>query len=86
MTHCAGYHAAAVARGTSVAALGVDGEPHGPVAAGVRELITLPEQRSRLERLDATHPDVHWDRLLFSAKESVWTASTGGGGSVKGWW
>jgi 4'-phosphopantetheinyl transferase EntD len=49
-------------------------------------LITLPEQRSRLERLDATHPDVHWDRLLFSAKESVWTASTGGGGSVTGWW
>ncbi|MFF4689931.1 hypothetical protein [Streptomyces sp. NPDC001307] len=30
MTHCAGYHAAAVARGRSVAALGVDGEPHGP--------------------------------------------------------
>ncbi|MEV8559260.1 hypothetical protein AB0478_22975 [Streptomyces sp. NPDC051917] len=52
MTHCAGYHAAAVARGTSVAALGVDGEPHGPVAEGVRELITLPEERSGLERLD----------------------------------
>ncbi|MGW5432958.1 hypothetical protein ACWET9_38100 [Streptomyces sp. NPDC004059] len=85
MTHCAGYHAAAVARGTSVAALGVDGEPHGPVAEGARELITLPEERSGLERLDATHRHMHWDRLLFSAKESVWTASTGGGGSVTGW-
>jgi 4'-phosphopantetheinyl transferase EntD len=72
MTHCVGYHAAAVARGASVAALGVDGEPNEPVPEGVRELITLPEERSVLERLGAAHPDVHWDRLLFSAKESVY--------------
>ncbi|MFG1876157.1 4'-phosphopantetheinyl transferase [Sphaerisporangium sp. NPDC049003] len=74
MTHCVRYHAAAVARGASIAALGVDGEPNEPVPEGVRELITLPEERSVLERLGAAHPDVHWDRLLFSAKESVYKA------------
>ncbi|MFD9093328.1 4'-phosphopantetheinyl transferase [Streptomyces collinus] len=74
MTHCAGYHAAAVAPLASVASLGVDGEPDEPVPEGVRELITLPEERTVLDRLGAAHPGVHWDRLLFSAKESVYKA------------
>ncbi|GGS54915.1 4'-phosphopantetheinyl transferase [Streptomyces cinerochromogenes] len=74
MTHCAGYHAAAVAPVASVAALGVDGEPNEPVPEGVRELITLPEERPVLDRLGAARPGVHWDRLLFSAKESVYKA------------
>ncbi|MFF0836619.1 MULTISPECIES: 4'-phosphopantetheinyl transferase [unclassified Streptomyces] len=74
MTHCVGYHAAAVARDASIAALGVDAEPNEPVPEGVCELITLPEERSVLERLGPAHPDVHWDRLLFSAKESVYKA------------
>lgn len=74
MTHCAGYHAAAVAPVASIASLGVDGEPNQPVSEGVRELITLPEERTVLARLGATHPGVHWDSLLFSAKESVYKA------------
>ncbi|WP_263980321.1 4'-phosphopantetheinyl transferase superfamily protein [Streptomyces naphthomycinicus] len=74
MTHCAGYHAAAVALAESVAALGVDGEPDEPLSDDVRRLITLPEERPVLQRLGAAHPGVHWDRLLFSAKESVYKA------------
>ncbi|MBO0877952.1 MAG: 4'-phosphopantetheinyl transferase, partial [Pseudonocardia sp.] len=30
MTHCAGYRAAAVARASDVAAVGIDAEPHEP--------------------------------------------------------
>lgn len=74
MTRCDGYHAAAAARSTSIAAIGVDGEPNEPVSEGVRELITLPEERPVLERLAHSYPDVAWDRLLFSAKESVYKA------------
>ncbi|MFC9285303.1 4'-phosphopantetheinyl transferase [Streptomyces sp. NPDC057052] len=74
MTHCVGYHAAAVARDASVAAVGVDAEPDEPVPEGVRELIVLPEEGSVLERLGAAHPDLHGDRLLFSAEESVYKA------------
>ncbi|MGW4758310.1 4'-phosphopantetheinyl transferase superfamily protein, partial [Streptomyces chartreusis] len=33
-----------------------------------------PAEADRLRRLAGDHPDVHWDRLLFSAKESVYKA------------
>ncbi|WEB45785.1 4'-phosphopantetheinyl transferase superfamily protein [Streptomyces yunnanensis] len=34
--------------------------------------MTTPTERTHLQDLDATHPDIPWDRLLFSAKESVY--------------
>jgi 4'-phosphopantetheinyl transferase EntD len=36
------------------------------------ELIALDEERVRLRELTARMPDICWDRLLFSAKESVY--------------
>ncbi|MEV4432753.1 4'-phosphopantetheinyl transferase superfamily protein [Streptomyces sp. NPDC049555] len=72
MTHCDGYRAAAVARRTRVASVGIDAEPHAPLPAGVEKLVALPEERRILDRLTASHPDVAWDRLLFSAKESTY--------------
>ncbi|MFJ8585182.1 4'-phosphopantetheinyl transferase [Streptomyces sp. NPDC093595] len=73
MTHCAGYRAAAVAPGTALAALGIDAEPNLPLPDdGVTALVTLPEERPHLAALAAHHPEVHWDRLLFSAKETVY--------------
>lgn len=36
--------------------------------------MALPTEVDRLERLGARTPAVHWDRLLFSAKESVYKA------------
>ena len=74
MTHCDGYRAAAVARLGSAVSIGVDAEPHAPLPDGLEESMTLPEERRALARLRASHPDVAWDRLLFSAKESVYKA------------
>ncbi|WP_338493618.1 4'-phosphopantetheinyl transferase superfamily protein [Streptomyces sp. SJL17-4] len=72
MTHCAGYRGAVAAPATALTGLGIDAEPHGPLRPGVLEYVTLPAERERLAHLARTHPSTHWDRLLFSAKESVY--------------
>jgi 4'-phosphopantetheinyl transferase EntD len=74
ITHCAGYRGAAVARAEQVITLGIDAEPAQPLPAGVLDLISLPRERQMLADLAAGHRDVPWDRLLFSAKESVYKA------------
>jgi 4'-phosphopantetheinyl transferase EntD len=72
ITHCAGYRAGAVARSGAIAGLGVDAEPNKPLPAGVLHPIPLAGARARLDGLLASTPAVCWDRLLFSAKESVY--------------
>lgn len=74
MTHCAGYRAAAVARAADIASLGIDAEPHEALPDGMLPSVARPEEIARLTRLYARSPDVHWDRLTFSAKESVYKA------------
>ncbi|HEY8978192.1 MAG TPA: 4'-phosphopantetheinyl transferase superfamily protein [Streptomyces sp.] len=74
MTHCAGYCAAALVREGDLASLGIDAEPHDRLPEGVQSAIALPAEEERLAALTAAHPGVHWDRLLFSAKESVYKA------------
>ena len=75
MTHCAGYCAAAVARTGDVPVLGIDAEVHAPLPEGVLDLVSLETERERLAKLSAQVPGtVHWDRVLFSAKESVYKA------------
>jgi 4'-phosphopantetheinyl transferase EntD len=75
MTHCAGYCAAAVARSGEVSALGIDAEVHAPLPEGVLDLISLESERALLAELTERVPGaVHWDRVLFSAKESVYKA------------
>ncbi|WP_128375763.1 4'-phosphopantetheinyl transferase family protein [Streptomyces cavernae] len=74
MTHCEGYAAAALARSADLASLGVDAEAHLPLPEGVMEAVALPAEQERHDRLSVEHPAVHWDRLLFSAKESVYKA------------
>lgn len=74
MTHCDGYRAAAIARQADASTVGIDAEPHGPLPEGVLDLVSLPAERHRLARLVAARPTVHWDRVLFSAKESVYKA------------
>jgi 4'-phosphopantetheinyl transferase EntD len=74
ITHCAGYRACAVARQRDVLTLGVDAEPHGPLPGGVLDAVAGPQEQARLTELTTAHPGVHWDRLLFSAKESVYKA------------
>jgi 4'-phosphopantetheinyl transferase EntD len=74
ITHCAGYRAAAVARAGEVLTIGVDAEPNDVLPAGVLDAVSLPGERARLRHLAATAPGTCWDRLLFSAKESVYKA------------
>jgi 4'-phosphopantetheinyl transferase EntD len=74
ITHCAGYRGAAVARTAEIAAIGLDAEPDDELPEGVLDVIALPGERARLRALSAAMPGVHWDRLLFSAKESVYKA------------
>jgi 4'-phosphopantetheinyl transferase EntD len=74
ITHCAGYRAAAVARRSDVASIGIDAEPHERLPEGVQEAVTGEQEREHLRRLADENPGVHWDRLLFSAKESVYKA------------
>ncbi|WP_430783611.1 4'-phosphopantetheinyl transferase family protein [Actinoplanes sp. G11-F43] len=74
ITHCDGYRAAAVVRTGAVASVGIDAEPHGPLPSGVLRVVTAPGDAEHLAALAAEDPSVHWDRLLFSAKESVYKA------------
>ncbi|MET9833578.1 4'-phosphopantetheinyl transferase superfamily protein [Streptomyces sp. NPDC006385] len=74
MTHCDGYGAAALVRTCDLASLGIDAEPHQTLPEGVLPAVALPAEADRLRRLAGDHPEVHWDRLLFSAKESVYKA------------
>lgn len=72
ITHCPGYCAAAVALERDLAAVGIDAEPHEALPAGVLEAISAPAERAALEALPSG--PVCWDRVLFSAKESVYKA------------
>ena len=47
---------------------------HAPLPDGLIGDIARPEELLRLRRLRADAPAVQWDRLLFSAKESVYKA------------
>jgi 4'-phosphopantetheinyl transferase EntD len=74
MTHCDGYCAAALVRAGDLASLGIDAETDAPLPEGVLEVVALPGEAERLRRLTEQRPGVHWDRVLFSAKESVYKA------------
>jgi 4'-phosphopantetheinyl transferase EntD len=74
ITHCAGYRAAAVVRTSDVASIGIDAETHAPLPPRVIPAVTAPGDVEHLAELAARDPSVHWDRLLFSAKEAVYKA------------
>ncbi|MFI1996282.1 4'-phosphopantetheinyl transferase [Actinoplanes sp. NPDC020271] len=71
MTHCAGFRGCAVAFAAHVRTIGVDAEPAAPLPNGVLEAIALPEEHVTIKALA---PDLPADRILFSAKESVYKA------------
>jgi 4'-phosphopantetheinyl transferase EntD len=74
ITHCAGYRAAVVARARDLLTVGIDAEPGGVLPDGVLNHVSLPAERAMLGELSAAAPGVSWERLLFSAKESVYKA------------
>ncbi|WP_197043537.1 4'-phosphopantetheinyl transferase family protein [Saccharothrix sp. NRRL B-16314] len=74
ITHCTGYRAAAVGRTADVWSIGLDAEPNQPTPEGVLDAIAVPGELARMPELRASGDKVAWDRLLFSAKETVYKA------------
>lgn len=72
LTHCDGYRAAVLAHSMQIRSVGIDAEPHGPLPNGVLPTISLEVERQWLAT--AGRSDVHWDRLLFCAKEATYKA------------
>ena len=56
----------------SLATIGIDAEVHAELPPEVLGQIALDEERARLRAPGDT--GIHWDRVLFSAKESVYKA------------
>jgi 4'-phosphopantetheinyl transferase EntD len=74
ITHTTGFRAAAVARRSMLASVGIDAERNERLPDGIKESITVPGEPEMLATLSRAFPAMHWGRLLFSAKESVYKA------------
>jgi 4'-phosphopantetheinyl transferase EntD len=80
MTHCDDYRAAAIGRADTFSAIGIDAEPHEVLPGGVLRRVATESERTGLARFATVAPEFCWDRILFSAKESVykaWSPATG---------
>jgi 4'-phosphopantetheinyl transferase EntD len=71
ITHCPGFRAAAVALQHDVLTVGIDAEIHDALPSRVLEQVCVDQERAWLAE---AREGVHWDRVLFSAKESVYKA------------
>jgi 4'-phosphopantetheinyl transferase EntD len=78
LTHCDGFRGAAVAHSLMLRSLGVDAEPHLPLPDGVLGQVALAEEQAWLKAVADAGPHgssgLHWDRLLFCAKEATYKA------------
>lgn len=71
LTHCQGFRGAVVGLAGKVRSIGIDAEPHDVLPNGVLDAIAVPAERVELGAL----PDsLHWDRILFCAKEATYKA------------
>ncbi|OBI91087.1 4'-phosphopantetheinyl transferase [Mycobacterium sp. 1245805.9] len=71
LTHCTGYRGAVVGRAGAVRSVGIDAEPHDVLPDGVLGAIALDDERQEIAALPA---GLHWDRILFCAKEATYKA------------
>ncbi|HEY7054207.1 MAG TPA: 4'-phosphopantetheinyl transferase [Mycobacterium sp.] len=71
LTHCEGYRGAVVGRAASVRSVGIDAEPHAVLPDGVLDAVSLPAERRELAESPV---ELHWDRILFCAKEATYKA------------
>ena len=74
ITHCEGYRACAIGSTNKIAAIGIDAEPHDELPDGVLPIIASEPERATLAQLATDVPRICWDKILFSAKESVYKA------------
>lgn len=72
LTHCDGFRGAVVGFRMGVRTVGIDAEPHLPLPDKVLPTVSVAAEREVL----AARPDdgLHWDRLLFCAKEATYKA------------
>ncbi|MCX4092214.1 4'-phosphopantetheinyl transferase superfamily protein [Nocardia sp. alder85J] len=73
ITHKDGYYAAAVADAGQWRAVGIDAEDNAPLSAGGVTRMATPAEVAWLAEV-GDRDGVHWDRMLFSAKEAVYKA------------
>jgi len=71
ITHCRGYRAAAVALKSDLWSIGIDAEVHDELPPGVPDHVLIEHETAWLLNAPA---GIHWDRAVFSAKESVFKA------------
>jgi 4'-phosphopantetheinyl transferase EntD len=71
LTHCTGYRGAVVGRAGAVRSVGIDAEPHDVLPDGVLGAIALDDERQEIAALPG---GLHWDRILFCAKEATYKA------------
>ena len=69
ITHCRSYCAAAVALTAHVWSIGIDADVDEPISADVFRAVLAPGEREAMADLPAGY---NWDKLIFSAKESVY--------------
>jgi 4'-phosphopantetheinyl transferase EntD len=74
ITHCQGYRACALARAIDLIAIGIDAEPDAALPEGVLSTIACAEEQAWVLAQARVAPQISWDRLLFSAKESIYKA------------
>lgn len=74
LTHTDGLRAAALAPADRVRSLGLDVEPHGPLTDGVLDAVSLPAEAAWVRAARGEVGTIHWDRLLFTAKEATYKA------------
>ncbi|HET9875343.1 MAG TPA: 4'-phosphopantetheinyl transferase [Mycobacterium sp.] len=73
LTHTAGFRGAVVGRRAEVRSVGIDAEPHDVLPDGVLDAVSLPAERAEITALAAAGA-LHWDRILFCAKEATYKA------------
>jgi 4'-phosphopantetheinyl transferase EntD len=81
ITHTYEYCAAAVASLNEIRKLGIDAELHRGLKEGVLDIIANVDEVQMIRQLPE---GVHWDAVLFSAKESIYKAWFPSGGPL-GW-
>ncbi|GAA1072820.1 4'-phosphopantetheinyl transferase [Tsukamurella spumae] len=72
LTHCDGYRGAVVGYRMGVRTVGIDAEPHLPLPDKVLPTVSVASEREVLASRE--EDGLHWDRLLFCAKEATYKA------------
>jgi len=72
IVHCAGYRAAVAVPVATISGIGIDAEPNAPLPECVLRSVASSGELHQLTRL--SDRSIHWDRLIFCAKEAVYKA------------